>query len=482
MGLFDLFSRKKNIETKREISTNDMVQPKEQAVFLSGNDQMVINQQNVNTKRAASDLPKKRKANASTSKDEQYVFYYIKRFFPCAINRQIIKSNSGKNYEADVFIPELNIAIEYDGVFWHKDKYEHDVEKTLFFNSIGLYVIHIRETGLLQLPPFNGLELYHRVGRSKEGLHTNEYISYMLQDISRFCDGSLFEELSIYFLSYEQFCNDLPDINSLIYTKSVSNPVSSFAEFSFWDYEKNGRLKPDNVPCDANIKVFLKCPSGQTKHVNVSFVCGSGARKIFPTSSIGEICPFFGRHELCMNRCEFYDQKVIEFITSFIKGTVKIENLSWFRLYALNNDAILSYVFKLFINNNISKSQLSELILDGDRSKYLLRMSWPVDICTNETLQLLLQAQVKYNTFSARFDAIRFDVDERSRNTLIQYLDSIFEKKDPYWRGVYLNEVFCIAHQKNLTLSSDLKRKLQKMLKKRPVQGLPININEWLLP
>jgi very-short-patch-repair endonuclease len=50
-------------------------------------------------------------------------------------------------YELDIVIPELNVAIEYNGIFWHSElsgrpKYYH-INKTQRCNEIGLQLIHI---------------------------------------------------------------------------------------------------------------------------------------------------------------------------------------------------------------------------------------------------------------------------------------------------------------------------------------------------
>ena len=53
--------------------------------------------------------------------------------------------------EADIFIPEINVAIEYDGKYWHRDKAEQDVQKTSFFFDRQIKLIRIREHPLPKL-------------------------------------------------------------------------------------------------------------------------------------------------------------------------------------------------------------------------------------------------------------------------------------------------------------------------------------------
>lgn len=83
-------------------------------------------------------------ANTQTSYYEQMLYYYIKKEFPQTENRC-----KDFNFELDVYIRNLNIGIEYDGYYWHKDKCELDNEKDGYFNNIGVTLIRIREHGLV---------------------------------------------------------------------------------------------------------------------------------------------------------------------------------------------------------------------------------------------------------------------------------------------------------------------------------------------
>lgn len=53
--------------------------------------------------------------NVSTSRDEQIVFYYIHQKFPNAINRYQFLDTENNCYEADIYLPELNMMV-YIGI------------------------------------------------------------------------------------------------------------------------------------------------------------------------------------------------------------------------------------------------------------------------------------------------------------------------------------------------------------------------------
>ena len=73
---------------------------------------------------------------------EKAIYYYLSKVFLVEQNKKIPE----KHMELDLFIPELNLAIEYDGQAWHKN-IKRDIlkDKYCFDNKINL--VRIRETG-----------------------------------------------------------------------------------------------------------------------------------------------------------------------------------------------------------------------------------------------------------------------------------------------------------------------------------------------
>ncbi|MBQ9481745.1 MAG: hypothetical protein IJU84_06250, partial [Clostridia bacterium] len=64
-----------------------------------------------------------------TSFNEQCLYFYLSKIFKNVSSRKKI-SCSNKKYEVDIYLDDYQIAIEYDGVFWHKDKLIKDIVKT----------------------------------------------------------------------------------------------------------------------------------------------------------------------------------------------------------------------------------------------------------------------------------------------------------------------------------------------------------------
>jgi len=80
--------------------------------------------------------------NLSSLKERQLKDYIKSIYDGCIIE------NYRDSFEIDIFIPDLKIGFEFNGLFWHseehKDKNYH-LEKTTFFEKKGIRIIHIWE-------------------------------------------------------------------------------------------------------------------------------------------------------------------------------------------------------------------------------------------------------------------------------------------------------------------------------------------------
>ncbi len=413
----------------------------------------------------------------STSSDEIIVYFYVKRFFPEAINRYRFASSSEGTYEADVFIPSINVAIEYDGYFWHKDKYDRDVKKTVFLNNGGIYVIHIRETGLDSLPQFIGREFWHKKRKTGRGLHTNEYITLMINDLAQFCDYEKARELASFSLSYEQHKLNLPTINSLIYDTVVPNSVADSPALLYWDYEKNGPLNPKHIPMGTDIRVYLRCPANNSISVNVT--TASQQQKYFPSSKLSKyICILFGRIEICKERCSLYNEEAKKCVDSVcaIKPVLCETDYLWLQRNAFNEDEIIRYILNNRLEERISREDFCHCFLDANR---FLHASTFVNITSCETLKILKKVQDMDGFFFVRFDATRFD-DDQTRQDLFDYLAYALCNIRNDFRGTYLNEIFCTCVQKKEFLSTQMQKGLKRIQKKFSIETISPQIDQYL--
>jgi hypothetical protein len=77
-----------------------------------------------------------------TPKSELEILYWIQQYYP---NAKKYKDEKG---EIDIFISEINLGIEHNGLYWHQESVigkKYHLNKTEYFKSKGIRVIHIFE-------------------------------------------------------------------------------------------------------------------------------------------------------------------------------------------------------------------------------------------------------------------------------------------------------------------------------------------------
>lgn len=112
----------------------------------------------------------------SSSMAEREIIEFMK-----SLTSSTIISNSRKiipPYELDIYIPKYNIAIEYNGLFWHseqggKDKNYH-ITKTEMCEAVGIRLIHIFEDEWRDQKQKCKDTLRHLLGRSPKGVYARK--------------------------------------------------------------------------------------------------------------------------------------------------------------------------------------------------------------------------------------------------------------------------------------------------------------------
>jgi very-short-patch-repair endonuclease len=159
--------------------------------------------------------------------------------------------------EVDIFIPSLNIGVEFDGSYWHKDKEEADLEKNKHLLSRGIKLIRVRQHPLKPLTENDIIVSSKQLIKEDVNKVLNTITSLIdddnLNKINEYLDKPSFvnEELFREYKSY--FPMPLPE-NSL----AISHPLIS-AE---WNYEKNYPLTPNDYSHGSSYKVWWKCSKG----------------------------------------------------------------------------------------------------------------------------------------------------------------------------------------------------------------------------
>lgn len=103
--------------------------------------------------------PCPRCSTGRTSIPEQYLFREIRKAFPNAVN-QILMELQGKVNELDIYLPDLGLAIEYDGTH-HATKRSKDEEKNRLLQACRIQLIRVRCVGLPQIERYGSVEIEH---------------------------------------------------------------------------------------------------------------------------------------------------------------------------------------------------------------------------------------------------------------------------------------------------------------------------------
>ncbi|BCF95569.1 hypothetical protein PPGU19_001380 [Paraburkholderia sp. PGU19] len=157
--------------------------------------------------------------------------------------------------EADLLIPSLRVAVQYDGKRYHANKVEKDRANTKTFIKLGYRVVRIRDRSL------------PKIGTS---LPIDERSDLSVQDIQRLL--SLLRTVALptkhkraieKYLNRVQFAADQAYVDLCsalpgpLPGKSLQDLYPEIA--AILDVEKNGRLSPANVAPNSDIKVFWRC-------------------------------------------------------------------------------------------------------------------------------------------------------------------------------------------------------------------------------
>ena len=200
-----------------------------------------------------------------TSFPEQAIFFYIKEHFPEAINRY--KKGFGKQ-ELDIYIPALNMGIEYDGRAWHKNAFEREMKKYEKCKELGITLVRVREVIPNDDPSF-----------ACDILLKSDYASDGFAGLDR-AITKLFSILNI--------SSDIDSKrDSLVIKQQYYSTLKSgsFAQLypevaAEWDYDANWGLTPEMFFPGSQDLVHWTCSKGHKYRAKIaSRVYGSGCSK-----------------------------------------------------------------------------------------------------------------------------------------------------------------------------------------------------------
>ena len=179
---------------------------------------------------------------------EQALYYYIKKIFPDAKNSY--SEMFDNTMELDIFIPSLNIGIEYDGIAWHNSEKIRDRERKKYqiCKSKGIKLVRVREG-----------KKYGKIADICDKCFLTSFVSRNYTELNRV----VHEVIS--YISSNNIDIDCERDLSHIYSNFIHKKIEhSLAEeypdvAEEWDYEKNGNLTPEMVKAHSSKVVWWKC-------------------------------------------------------------------------------------------------------------------------------------------------------------------------------------------------------------------------------
>ncbi len=189
-----------------------------------------------------------------TSFPEQAIFYYL-----CTVTTAESR-NTAYGKELDIWLPELQVGIEYNGIYYHTDS-RRDVEKISFFKEKNIRIITIME--------------------SKRNFVSSGVIEYDYKKAKQL-DWAISE-------LFEQLGYIPPDINTerdalriqeqYVRMEKENSIAVKFSQISNeWHPSKNGRLKPEMFSFSSHAKVWWlgKCGHEWSQTIKNRTLANSG--------------------------------------------------------------------------------------------------------------------------------------------------------------------------------------------------------------
>ena len=191
------------------------------------------------------------KCSSSTSQLELRVFTELKHLFANVENRKKLFK-----VECDIYLPEIKLAIEIDGAYWHKNKERADKGKNKALQDKNIFLLRVRGYGLnkiakqdILLPEkFGNFEVVKNI----LGAITNN------KTLEKDCADKIKKYLK------EKKIQNQKEYEELLFMLPGPLPGNSLFETNLelskaWHPTKNGTLTSKNVASNSNKNVWWRC-------------------------------------------------------------------------------------------------------------------------------------------------------------------------------------------------------------------------------
>ncbi len=194
------------------------------------------------------------KCASQTSGPELRIYCELKTIFEPIENRFMYGG-----YEIDIFLPEIDFGIEYDGEYWHRKKHQIDLEKNEALED-KIFLLRVREKGLEKIRETD-ISLRKRdisIGTIKEMLK----VILSVRDIE---SPVISKKINDYlnrkqWIARKEYKKLQFERNQIDYEGSIAYLYPKLSEE--WHYEKNYPMLPDFYLPGSNKVVWWKCSKG----------------------------------------------------------------------------------------------------------------------------------------------------------------------------------------------------------------------------
>jgi len=191
-------------------------------------------------------------SGTGTSEPEVRILCELQHLFG---NHAVKWRNRIDGVEVDVLLPNIALAIEFDGWYWHQTKLQADKKKNEKLYQSGVKVLRVRQEPLEQIQETDVI-----VPRSSL---TKRELNQIVEGMVRIVPNSHSDDVDHY-IAKVSFQNDKA------FRRFVSFFPSPPPEHSFlashpdlaaqWHYEKNDPLRPEYFTYGSGRKVWWRCP------------------------------------------------------------------------------------------------------------------------------------------------------------------------------------------------------------------------------
>lgn len=174
-----------------------------------------------------------------------------------------------KNFEIDIFLADQKVAIEYDGWYFHKNRYEKDIDKNKKIKDFGLKLIRIREEGLQAIDEH---DLY--VSKNKLAKEDLNKIIERIEDLGFKSISTAKYKLKNSFINEKLYRKIQFFLPAPPYKESLKAVVPNLS--NEFDLIKNAPLKPELFRPNSAKKVWWVC---KRKHSWDATIANRNTRK-----------------------------------------------------------------------------------------------------------------------------------------------------------------------------------------------------------